>query len=77
MNNNLKVNAGKFHLFLSPYDDQRITVEEFLGVAIDSNLHVKEHILSLCKKENSKLLALSRVSKYKTLNKRHILLKSF
>ena len=46
MNNNLKANAGKFHLILSPYEDQTITfesyvikssgVEELLGVTIDS-----------------------------------------
>ena len=71
MNNNLRANAGKFHLFLSPYEDQTITiencvikssdVEELLGVTIDCNLNFKEHILSLCKK--AKLHALSRVSK--------------
>ena len=87
MNNNLRANAGKFHLFLSPYEDQTITVEnyiikssgveELLGVSIDSNLNFKEHILSLCKKANRKLHALSRVSKYMTLNKRRILMKSF
>ena len=86
MNNNLKVNAGKSHLFLSPYEDQTITVEnyvikssgveELLGLTIDSNLNFKEHILSLCKKANRKLHALSRVSKYMTLNKRRILMKS-
>ena len=69
MNNNLKANAGKFHLFLSPHEDQMITVkdhvikssgvEELLGVTIDSNLNFKEHILSLCKKANCKLHALS------------------
>ena len=87
MNNNLKTNAGKFHLFLSPYEDQRITVEnyvikssgveELLGVTIDSNLNFKEHILSLCKKANCKLHALSHVSKYMTWNKGCILMKSF
>ena len=87
MNNNLKAKAGKFHLFLSPYENQTITVEnyiikssgveELLGVSIDSNLNFKEHILSLCKKANRKLHALSHVSKYMTLNKRHILMKSF
>ena len=68
-------------------EDQTITVEnyvikssgveELLGVTIDSNLNVKEHILSLCKKANRKLHALSHVSKYTTLNKRRILMKSF
>ena len=69
MNNNLKANAGKFHLFLSPHEDQMITVgnrvikssgvEELFGVTIDSNLNFKEHILPLCKKANRKLHALS------------------
>ena len=87
MNNKLKDNAGKFHLFLSPYEDPMITVEnyvikssggeEFLGVTVDSNLNFKEHILSLCKKANRKHNALSRVSKDMTLNKRHILMNSF
>ena len=52
-------------------------VEEVLGVTIDSNLNFKEHILSLCKKANRKLHALSRISKHMTLNKRRILMKSF
>ena len=83
MNNNLKANAGKFHLFLSPYEDQMITVEnyvikssgveELLGVTIN----FKDHILSLCKKANRKLHALSCVSKYMTLNKRRMLMKSY
>ena len=61
MNNSLKANAGKFHLFLSPHEDQMITVEnyvikssgveELLGVTIN----FKEHILSLSKKANRKL----------------------
>ena len=29
MNNNLRASAGIFHLFLSPYEDQRITVENY------------------------------------------------
>ena len=84
MNNNL---AGKFHLFLSPYEDQMRTVEnyvikstgaeELLGVTIDSNLNFKENILSLCNKVNRKPHTLSRVSKYMALDKRRILMKSF
>ena len=38
---------------------------------------VKEHILSLCKKVNRKLHALTRVSKYMTLNKCRFLMRSF
>ena len=52
-------------------------VEELLEVTIDINLNFKEHILSLCKKANRKLHVLSCVSKYATLDKRHILMKSF
>ena len=54
MNNSLKANAGKLHFFLSPYEDQTITVEnyvikssvveELLGLTIDSNLNFKEHL---------------------------------
>ena len=52
-------------------------MEELLGVTIDSNLHFKEHVLSLCKKANCELHALSPFSKYMTLKKRRILMKSF
>lgn len=51
MKYNLKANAGKFRLLLSLYEDQTITVEnyiiksrgveELLRVAIDSNLNLK------------------------------------
>ena len=61
MNNNLKANAGKFHLFLSPYEDQRIPfenyvikssdAEELLGVTIDSNLSFKEHALLYARRQ--------------------------
>ena len=69
LKNNLKANTGRFHLFLSPHEDQMITVEnhvikssaveELLGVTIESNLTFKDHILSLCKKANHRLHALS------------------
>ena len=84
MNNNLKANAGKFHVFLSPYEDNnswklryKIKWHWRTPRSNNSNLNFKEHILSLWKKENRKIHALSRVSKYMTLNKRHILMKSF
>ena len=87
MNDNLKANAVKFHLFPSPHEDQRITVknyvvkssgvEEILGVTIDSTLNFKEDILSLCKKANCKLHAPSPILKYMTLNQPRILMKYF
>ena len=86
MNNNLKANAGKFDLFLSPYADQTITVknyvikskgfEELLGVKTESS-NFEEYILSLFKKTNHKLHPLSHVCKYMTMNKGRILMKSF
>ena len=52
MNNSLKANAGKFHFFLSPYEDQTVenyvikssVVGKILGLTIDSNLNFKEHL---------------------------------
>ena len=33
MNNHLKANAGKFHLFLNPYEDQTITLENYVIIS--------------------------------------------
>ena len=48
-----------------------------MGVSIDSNLSFSEHVMYLCATTNRKLHALSHVSKYINLKKRHILMKSF
>ena len=76
--NCFKANAKKFHLFLSPFVDKVINIEDFtikssyakvlLGVAMDSNLIFSEHVTYLCAK---------RASKYISLKKRRILMKSF
>ena len=52
-------------------------IEELLEVTIERKLNFKVHLLSLCKKTNCKLHALSHSSKYMTLNKHCILMKSF
>ena len=44
--------------------------EVLLGVRIDSDLTFTEHITSICSKANQKLHALTRVSKYLSLQKR-------
>ena len=49
--------------------------EQLFGIKIDSDLTFHDHIKSLCSKANTKC-ALSRVSKYKGINKRRILIKS-
>ena len=74
MNYNLEANVKNFHLFLSPCEDQTLTVEnyfikssrvkELLEVTTVSNLNFKKHILSLCKKTNCKLHAVSFISKH-------------
>ena len=66
--NCFKTNAKKFHLFLSPFVDKAINIEDFtikssyakvlLGVAIDSNLIFSEHVTYLCATTNRKLHAL-------------------
>ena len=44
---------------------------------IDIDLNFKEHVTSICSKANQKLHALTRVFKYMSLQKCHILMKSF
>ena len=51
--------------------------EKLLGVRIDSGLTFKEHITSICSKANQRLHALTRVSKYISLQKCRILTNSF
>ena len=48
-----------------------------LGVRIDSDLTFKPHVTSICSKANQKLHALTRVSKYMSLQKCRILMKLF
>ena len=48
-----------------------------MGVTIDSNLSFSEHVTYLCATANRKLHALSRVSKYASLSKRRVPMKSF
>ena len=87
LHNCLKANAKKFHLFLSPFVDKAINIENFtiksssaevlLGVTIDSNLSFSEHVTYLCATANRKLHALSCVSKYISFKKRRIFMKTF
>ena len=54
-----------------------IKEEVLLGMRINSDLTFKERVTSFCSKANQKLHALTRVSKYISLQKRRILMKSF
>ena len=50
---------------------------ELLGVKIDKNLDLNEHVSNLCKKGNQKLHALARISKYLSTEKLKIIMKTF
>ena len=85
--NGFKANPGKFHFLLSPFANRPIKImgstikaskeEVLLGVRIDSNLTFKEYVTIICSKANQKLHAITVVSKYMSLQKRRILMKSF
>ena len=85
--NGFKANQEKFHFLLSPFADRPIKIvgstikaskkEVLLGVRIDSDRTFKEHVTSICSKVNQKHHALTRVSKYISLQKWRILMKSF
>ena len=60
----MKANPGKYHLLLSGNYSSKITIwnetissikcEKLLGIKIDNNLNFKEHIESLCKRQQIK-----------------------
>ena len=85
--NNLKANASKCHLFLSPYQPVPVNIkgsiiessncEKLLGIYIDSNFSFEYHINRICRKASQKLHALSRIAKFISENKKRMLFKSF
>ena len=80
--NGFKANPRKFHFLLSPSVDRPMKImghqeEVLLEMRIDSDLTFKEHVTSIYSKANQNLHALTRVSKYMSLQKRCILMRSF
>ena len=85
--NNLKANASKCHLFLSPYEPVSVNIkgsiiessncEKLLGVYIDSTFSFEYHINRICCKASQKFHAFFRVAKYISEDKKHMLFKSF
>ena len=67
----MKVNTGKSHLLLSGNSRATTTIDNsyiesedeqvLLGVTIDSNLTFENHINSICKKANQKLMPLQQL----------------
>ena len=74
-------------MFVSPYEPVSVNVrgstiessscEKLLGIFIDSNFTFEYHINRICRKTSQKLHALSRISKYISGDKKHLLFKSF
>ena len=85
----MKLNADKCHFLLAGYKHEHLwikvgdsiiwesTSEKLLGALIDRSLKFDTHVLKLCKKVGQKVTILSRLTKYMTLQKRRIVLKSF
>ena len=75
-NNYMKLNTDKCHLLVSGNKIEHSWVKvgndtiweskevKLLGVTIDNNLKFDKHVLDIIKKANSKLSALSRISKF-------------
>ena len=86
-NNQMKVNADKYHLLVTRDTDVTAKIgeldvknsmeEKLLGVKIDSKLSFENHVSSLCKKASQKLHALQRVVNFMDLAKRKSLMKAF
>ena len=87
--NYMKLNTDKFHLLISGYKiqwkwamigNERIWEsknEKLLGIIIDKNLNLNDHILKICLKAGRKATALGRISKYLNLDKQKVLFKAF
>ena len=73
--NEMKSNDDKCHLLVAK--QEKANTVELLGVKIDKNLDLNEHVSNLCKKGNQKLHALARISKYLSTEKLKIFMKTF
>ena len=87
--NNMKLNQNKCHLLIAGHRYQLYNAkigsstiwesqgEELLGVYIDRNLRLNDHVSNICKKANQKLSALMRLGRFYNLEQRRLLMKSF
>ena len=88
--NSMKVNAEKCHVMFfrntkSTSIERRIdtevvhesTEEKLLGIIVDKTLSFKAHVISLYKKANQKLHALSRIAYYMDSKKLKLVMKAF
>ena len=85
--NEMKLNDDKCHLMVCKKNNVSVTLGnetikesnsvELLGIKINADLNMNEHVTNLCKKANQKLHALARISKYLREDKLKILMKTF
>ena len=81
-NNYMKLNEGKCHLLLAGHRYETLWAsiretrswesknEKLLGLTIDRNLNLDDHVFVLCEKAGRKLSALSRISNYMCFEKK-------
>ena len=87
--NDMKMNFGKCHLFVSGSEHENMWAKigdeqiwefrtvKLLGITIDSELKFDEYISNVCKKAQRKLTVLTRIKKYLDFNKLRLLFKTF
>ena len=85
----MKLNTDKCHLLVAGHKFEHTWVRvgadkiwedhsvKLLGVSIDNELKFDKHVLNIIKKANSKLSALSRLTKFMNLQKKGTLHKVF
>ena len=86
-NNHLKANPGKSHILLGTNKFEIVSIdgvplaasshEKFVGVTIDSELKLENHIKKLCLKVDKKNKVLCHMSSSMSLEKRRTLMKAF
>ena len=78
--NEMKANADKCHVLLSTSNELTTKINEvqikksqsqkLLGITIDNDLKLEDHINKICRKGSAKISALSRIAPYMDLPKR-------
>ena len=88
-NNYMKLNTDKCHLLVAGHKSEHTWVRvgpdkiwedhsvKLLGVSIDNELKFDKHVLNIINKANSKLSALSRLTKFMILQKKKKIYKAF
>ena len=83
----MKVNHDKCHLLLSTQEEANIQIvnttikcsksKKLLVIVLDNKFKFDKHVENICQKASKKLNAITRVTNYIELPKRHILMNAF